>query len=243
MKLSERLERVAGMVTEGNRLADVGTDHGYIPIWLIRQKRIPSAIAMDIHEGPLMRAKSHIQEAGLEAYIETRPSDGLAALLPGETDTVLIAGMGGILTEAILNRGRDVLSAVQELVLQPQSEIAGVRQWLERNGWRIVCEDTVKENGKYYFLMKAVPGREEDYTISEYRYGRLKYQRSLPVLEEYLRKRIKVNQETVLGLPKREDQRIWAREEFLQRDIRILEEALKECTALQKTRFGQHLGE
>lgn len=235
MKLSKRLERLAGMVTEGNRLADVGTDHGYVPICLCEQGKIPSAIAMDISEGPLSRARAHIQEAGLTQYIETRRSDGLTALREGEVDTVLIAGMGGMLMERILYEGRALLSEVRELILQPQSELAGIRQWLERNGWRLVCEDVVYEDGKYYFPMRAVQGKEADfYTIAEYRYGRLKYQQSLPVLEQYLKKRLEVNRDIFDKLPRNGKERTEVREWIVKRDIRFLEEALEGCIGLQK---------
>ncbi len=96
MQLSNRLLAVAGMVTEGNTVADVGCDHGYIPIYLIQQKKIPCAIAMDIRRGPLSRAEAHIEENGLREYIQTRLSDGVQALKPGEADTLIIAGMGEV---------------------------------------------------------------------------------------------------------------------------------------------------
>ncbi|MCI8745222.1 MAG: SAM-dependent methyltransferase [Lachnospiraceae bacterium] len=234
MKLSERLERLAKMVSPGNRLVDVGTDHGYVPISLCEGKQIPSAIAMDINEGPLLRAKSHIEEAGLTGYIQTRLSDGLAALKAGEGDTVLIAGMGGILMEKILHEGRETLSSVRELILQPQSDIAGVRQWLDRNEWQIVCEDIVMEEGKYYPMMKAVQGRGRSYTLPEFRYGRADLQQSLPVQEEYLRKQLQAHEKILERLPKEGKERTLAREYFVQRDIRILKEALKACVLEQQ---------
>lgn len=141
MNISRRLNRLAELVTEGSRLADVGTDHGYVPLCLCREKKIPSAIAMDINEGPLKRAKSHIADAGLENYIETRLSDGLHELRGGEADTVLIAGMGGALMVRILTEGTRALMGVRELVLQPQSEIDEVRRWLCTHGWHIMKED------------------------------------------------------------------------------------------------------
>ncbi|MDE7059206.1 MAG: class I SAM-dependent methyltransferase, partial [Lachnospiraceae bacterium] len=103
MQLSKRMQRLASLVTEENRLADIGTDHGYIPIYLIQQKKIQSALAMDINSGPLSRAKEHIEASGLTTYIETRLSDGLCKLEADEADTVLIAGMGGMLMVSILN--------------------------------------------------------------------------------------------------------------------------------------------
>ena len=87
MQLSLRLSAIADLVTEGNRLVDVGCDHGYLPVYLIQQKKIPSAIAMDVRKGPLSRAQEHIRQYGLEEYIQTRLSDGLEGLKAGEGDT------------------------------------------------------------------------------------------------------------------------------------------------------------
>ena len=117
MQLSKRLQAVARLVTPGSRLADVGTDHGYVPIWLFEQGQILSAIAMDLRNGPLERAREHIQMHGLDAHIETRLSDGLDKLLPGEADSIVIAGMGGMLVVKILSQGQKVLSSVKAPVL------------------------------------------------------------------------------------------------------------------------------
>ena len=105
MELSKRLRMNASFVTPGNRLADVGTDHGYIPIALVQTGKVSRAIAMDINKGPLERAALHIREQHLEDRITTRLSDGMTALKEGEADTVLIAGMGGALTVHILEGG------------------------------------------------------------------------------------------------------------------------------------------
>jgi len=214
------------MVTEGNRLADVGTDHGYVPICLCEEKRIPSAIAMDINKGPLLRADEHIRSAGLSAYIETRLSDGLAALKCGEADTVLIAGMGGPLTVRILTEGQEALFGVQELVLQPQSEIAGVRRWLCGNGWKIVREDIVVEDGKFYPMFRAVPGESEAYSGDEYRYGRLELQYSPEILKEFLSKSIRVQTQIYEALPKSEESRIVLRRREVELELESLKKVL-----------------
>ena len=147
MQLSKRLSAVAGFVTPGNRLADVGTDHGYVPIYLVETKKIPSAIAMDINEGPLLRAQQHIRDAGLGEYIQTRRSDGADALRPGEADTLILAGMGGPLMERILTQGRLVLEDCREFILQPQSEIREFRKYLQMNGRRM--ESFIRYCGPY----------------------------------------------------------------------------------------------
>ena len=133
-----RLRAIAGMVTKGNRLADVGCDHGYLSIWLVSEKTVPSAIAMDVRPGPLSRARENITRYGLEDYIETRLSDGLAKLEPGEGDTLVIAGMGGPLMERILKDGAKVREGFQELILQPQSDLPHFRHFLSEIGWEIV---------------------------------------------------------------------------------------------------------
>lgn len=150
------------MVTSGGVLADIGTDHGYVPIFLVQKGRIKSAIAMDINKGPLSRAKENIAAANLQEYIQTRLSDGVEALQKGEADSILIAGMGGELVLHILEQGDKVCTAASELILQPQSDIRKVREYLRGHQYRIVDEDMVFEEGKYYPMMRAVRAEQDD---------------------------------------------------------------------------------
>ncbi len=156
IKLSKRMKAVAAMVTSGGVLADVGTDHGYIPIALIQRQKIKSAIAMDINKGPLARAQDNIASARLGDYIQTRLSDGVAALGEGEADSILIAGMGGELVIHILSEGEKVCKAASELILQPQSDIRKVREYLRLHHYKIVDEDMICEDGKYYPMMRVI---------------------------------------------------------------------------------------
>ena len=156
MKLSKRLEMVASFVKEGSNLADIGTDHGYIPIALAERGQVKRAIAMDVRSGPLERAKEHIKLHRLEDRIETRLSDGTKMLEPGEADTVVISGMGGDLVIHILEEGRFLWDSVSQWVLSPQSELDKVRRFLEGNGFVTVREDMVEEDGKYYTVMDVV---------------------------------------------------------------------------------------
>lgn len=195
VKISNRLTTAAALVTQGYTLADVGTDHGYIPIYLLQQEKIPSAIAMDINEGPLERAKEHIALYGLQAYIQTRLSDGVAALKPGEVEAVLIAGMGGGLVMHILKDGEKVCQSAKELILQPQSEIEHVREFLREKGYTILAEDMVYEDGKFYPMMKVqYQGENENaqkasevLKLSDL-YGGLLLQNRHPVLKTFLEK-------------------------------------------------------
>ncbi|MCM1256920.1 MAG: class I SAM-dependent methyltransferase [Roseburia sp.] len=189
LKMSKRLTLLSQMVTEGNVLADVGTDHGYIPIYLVRQGKIPKAIAMDIGQGPLFRAREHIAEYNLGGYIQTRLSDGVTSLGAGEADTILIAGMGGSLILHILTEGINVIESAKELILQPQSEIEKVREYLFRTGYKITEENMLSEDGKYYQMFSCKPKSDStpmDVDPVFCRYGEILLTQNHPVLREYL---------------------------------------------------------
>ncbi len=157
MELSGRLQAVASLVTAGHRVVDIGTDHAYIPIYLVRKGLADSAIAMDINEGPLKRAKEHVKESGMEGKIGLRLSDGFEKLRPSEADTAVLAGMGGPLMIRLLKEYPETVLSLQELILQPQSEIAKVRAFLLEEGFFFLREDMVKDDGKYYPMMKVSP--------------------------------------------------------------------------------------
>ena len=198
MQLSQRLSSVASMVTAGNCLADVGTDHGYVPIYLYERQMIPRAIAMDINKGPLERARLHIAEYGYQNAIETRLSDGMAALKPGEADSVVIAGMGGPLMVKILSAYPEVTASLKELILQPQSEISEVRVWLYEQGYEIVEEHMVFEDGKYYPMFKAVKNPNVDkMTDLEYKYGKLSVLKEKDVLKAFIVREL-ANKQSIL---------------------------------------------
>ena len=226
LQISRRLKAVAALVSPGLVLADVGCDHGYIPIYLIQKGQIPRAIAMDINQGPLLRAREHIREWGLETYIETRLSDGLKALEPGEAQCLVIAGMGGPLMERILTQGAPVLKDMKELILQPQSEIGHFRQFLAENGYRIIEEDMVEEEKKYYPMMKAVQGSMNYTKKAEYLYGKKLLEKRHPVLREFLEKEDRASRELLKKLTQVETSSAEKRKEELQEEIRDREEAL-----------------
>lgn len=161
MHLSKRLLAVCNMLKEGKVAADVGTDHGYSAIYLVQEHICERAIAMDVRKGPLGRAQENVRKYNLEDRIETRLSDGLDALKPGEADCMIAAGMGGPLMIHILDEGRAIVPEMKECILQPQSEIAMVRKYVWEHGFSIEEEQMVLEEGKFYPIMRVVPGRKQ----------------------------------------------------------------------------------
>ena len=204
MELSKRLYAVSALVSDGMIVADVGTDHGYIPIYLAESGRIPSAIAMDINHGPLERAEAHIRMYHLEKKIQTRLSDGVKSLTPGECDCVVAAGMGGALIIKIMEEGEAVFKNLKEFILQPQSEIAKVRQYLCEHQYRIIKEDMVLEDGKFYPMMKVVNQESETYDITELQYGKLLLKEQNSVLKLFLEKEQKTKERILEKLSEEE---------------------------------------
>lgn len=186
MKLSRRLETVISFVPARSRVADVGTDHGYVPIRLIEDGIAEHAIAMDVREGPLLRAKEHIAQYEMEDRIETRISDGLAGLKPGEADAVILAGMGGELMLQILRDGSHVREQISCFVLSPQSELELFRRGLEELGLVIRREAMVYEDGKYYTVMAAENGRMHYEQSFRYRYGDCLIRQKSETLKRFL---------------------------------------------------------
>lgn len=228
IELSKRLGAVADMVTPGMRLADVGTDHGYIPIYLVSEGVIPSAIAMDINKGPLSKAKEHIEEMGLSGKIETRLSDGLAAVTSEEVDSMITAGMGGGLVIHILSEEKETVDGLKEFILQPQSEISKVRSYLCENGYRIVKENMVYEEGKYYPMMKVVKGEKEAYSQEELEYGKCLLEEKHPVLKQFLKWELTHQEEILSALKKQESQRTKERTAQVEKRIEEIKRILKE---------------
>ena len=157
INLTPRLLKTAELITPCKKLADVGTDHAYIPVYALQNKLAETVVACDINKGPLERANEHIRANGLTEQITTRLSNGLEAIHDGEVDSIVIAGMGGELVIHILTAGETVCRSAKELILQPQSEVSKVREYVRNTGYKIVDEDMILEDGKYYPMFRCVP--------------------------------------------------------------------------------------
>ena len=173
MQLSKRLKSAAAYVSKGNVTADVGCDHAYTSIYLVNNNIAPHVYAMDVNEGPIIRARKNVSDHGLDDKITVIRSDGLKeAKAEYGIQTVLISGMGGNLIIDILKAADLVNKQYDELVLQPQSDVARVRHYLHEMNYCIKSENMVYEDEKYYVIIKAAPGNEAYENEWEYEYGK-----------------------------------------------------------------------
>ncbi len=190
-QLPKRLETIIERMPDAGCLADIGCDHAYVAIEAVRRGRAARALACDVRKGPLQQAAEHILCAGLAGKIETRLSDGLEKVAPGEADTVVVAGMGGPLMERIL-QGR--LGDFAHFVLSPQSEIPHFRRFLLAEGMQIDEETMLIDEGKYYVILnvsKRADATSSDsmyVTEEDFLYGGRLLRRLDPVLKSFLEK-------------------------------------------------------
>lgn len=201
MELSPRLLKIASLIPKGESLADVGTDHGYIPLYLFKNNIISHAVAMDVNPMPLKRAEDNICSAGYGDKCEFRLSDGLDKLSEGEVTSIVIAGMGGLLMMDIISRGRSVINNDTKLFLQPMIAAPELRLFLFENGFTIENEYLVQEENKFYNIICARRGVSE-YNDEDIYIGRNTQKNSPDVFEEYIKYKHRVCTNIIEGIKK-----------------------------------------
>lgn len=233
VEISDRMKALTKLVTPGLVVCDIGCDHGFVSIYLVQSGIASRVFAMDVRSGPLSGAQEHIQQYGLEKQIETRLSDGLTKLSAGEAEAMVCAGMGGPLMIKILEEGSVQARAMKELILQPQSEIAQFRKYLRTHGYHIIKEDMVLEDGKYYPMMKVIPGAVDAVSESNPkqqifdRFGQYLLEHKHPVLKQYLEHSRDATETLMVKLKEQQGERALAR-------LPELETMLEQiCTALR----------
>ncbi len=161
IKLSQRLQAIADLVPAGAKVADIGTDHGFLPCYLAQSGKAELVIACDVNAQPLALAQKNITDYNVGDKVSTRLGNGLAVLKPGEVDTVTIAGMGGALMIDILDASPMVVYRLKRIVLQPNVGAEAVRIWAEKNRWQIVAEDLIRENDIFSVIIVLEQGRSD----------------------------------------------------------------------------------
>ncbi|WP_026476330.1 tRNA (adenine(22)-N(1))-methyltransferase [Alkaliphilus transvaalensis] len=191
VKLTPRLEKIACLVKEGSRVADIGTDHGYIPLYLLENKISTFVIASDVNQKPLESAEGNIKDFGYENQVETRLGSGLETLKVGEVDTVIIAGMGGLLIADLLKASPDVVSNINTFILQPMQAQEELRRYLIENGYSIKEDLLVKEDHRIYEIIVVEKGKQLVDKEIFYMVGFHLKDNPLPLAEEFIERKIK----------------------------------------------------
>lgn len=222
LSLQPRLRRLAELVPQGARLADVGTDHGYIPVFLLRAGRIRSAVASDIGREPLEHARRTAAAYGLADRVAFRLCDGLAGIGPEEADCVLIAGMGGETIAAILAGAPWLRQGGQRLLLQPMTRQELLRAWLTEHGFRLTEEHLVRDKGTIYNIFCAEAGPAGALSEAE-RFGGVGLEGE-PLYGEYLTGQIRKLRQAAAGLRRAKDGAAAERAAAMERTAALLEE-------------------
>lgn len=187
MILSDRLKTLAEFLPECCCLADIGTDHGYIPIYAVENKICQTAIASDIKKGPVKIAAKNIKTYGFEGKIETRLGPGLATIKKDECDVIVISGMGGNLISEIIDNDIIKARSARFLILQPVQYPEELRKYLLHNNFTIVDETMANEGSKYYPIIKVVSGPSSTYTKEVFYYtGKIMIDNKHPILYKYI---------------------------------------------------------
>lgn len=218
IQLTPRLRVAADLVSAGARLADVGTDHAYLPAALILEGKIPFAIAADLRQGPLARARETVRQAGLEGKVAFRLCDGLSGIRPREVDAVAVAGMGGETIASILGAAPWIREGVP-LILQPMSSMPDLRKWLWENGFAIQEERLAREGGALYTALSVRAGEMPPLSPAELWAGR---NQNVPLRGEWLELWIARTRRALEGMARSREEADSGRGIFLRR--RALEE-------------------
>ncbi|MCR2044933.1 tRNA (adenine(22)-N(1))-methyltransferase [Anaerosalibacter massiliensis] len=225
MKLSLRLITIKNFVKENSIVADIGTDHGYIPGYLIENNISKKVIATDISKGSLDKAIEYIEKIGYKEYIDTRLGNGLEVLKPYEVDTIIIAGMGGLLIKDIIEKDLEITKTINNFIFQPMGAAEELRKYLYENNFKIIDEKIIKEDGKYYEIIYVSRGK--DYIEDEiyYEISKKLLDKKDPVLREFIEFKINKTEEILKELEKTHTEKTAKRKEDLSSRLKKYKEA------------------
>lgn len=215
IRIGNRLLKIASMAGKCDKPADIGTDHAYIPIYMIQSGMCGTAVATDIKEGPLQKARKNIEEYKLSEKIELRRGDGLKPIGENECDIFIIAGIGGVVIAEILKASIEKAKKARALVLQPAYYDEVLREFLFENGFRIEKEVLAKDEGRIYAVIRAYYDgicRSDDDLY--YHIGRALFEGRDPLLDEFLQRRIRIQTRIVDGMKMSEkiDEQVYIKE-------------------------------
>ncbi|MFR7935864.1 MAG: tRNA (adenine(22)-N(1))-methyltransferase [Clostridium perfringens] len=225
MELSKRLKRIAEHVDKCESVADIGTDHGYIPIYLVKEGICEKAIASDINKGPIEKAKVNVAFEGVSNKVKCLLGPGLNPLKVGEVNGVILAGMGGNLTRDILLADMEKVKKYDFIILQPAQNPEVLREFLYKNDYEIIDEDLIKDEGRFYELFKVKYNENSEKLVFEdeleYEVSPLLREKNHPLFKEFIEE--KINRcETILSFIKEDTEAAKKRKSDLEEKINKL---------------------
>ncbi|HII4468827.1 TPA: tRNA (adenine(22)-N(1))-methyltransferase [Clostridium perfringens] len=225
MELSKRLKRIAEHVDKCESVADIGTDHGYIPIYLVKEGICEKAIASDINKGPIEKAKVNVAFEGVSNKVKCLLGPGLNPLKVGEVNGVILAGMGGNLTRDILLADMDKVKKYDFIILQPAQNPEVLREFLYKNDYEIIDEDLIKDEGRFYELFKVKYNENSEKLVFEdelyYEVSPLLREKNHSLFKEFIEE--KINRcETILSFIKEDTEAAKKRKSDLEEKINKL---------------------
>ena len=228
MKLTDRLLKIASLVDNGKRIADIGTDHGYIPVYLLNQNKIQYAILGDVNKGPLENARKEVTRNKLQDKVDLRLGSGIEVLKENEVDEIIIAGMGGMLINNLLKANEKVAHTTEKLILQPMQAPEELRMFLYQNGYKILDEHLVREEHRLYEIIVCKYEGLEPQEIDPiyYEIGLKLIENNDPLLNDFIENKIRINQNVLKKLEGKEAQGIEDKRAALNKKIDALNDLL-----------------
>ena len=228
MKLTDRLLKIASLVDKDKRLADIGTDHGYIPVYLLKKNTIQYAILGDVNKGPLDNAKKEVMRNNLIDKVDLRLGSGIEVLKPNEVDEIIIAGMGGMLINDILKANEAVAHTTEKLILQPMQAPEELRMFLYKNGYKIIDEHLVREEHRLYEIIecKYEGLKEQDIEPIYYEIGQKLIEKQDPLLKDFIENKIRINENILRKLDGKDGDAVSHRKSIINKKIEELNNLL-----------------
>lgn len=232
LKLTPRLQAMAELIPPGSIVADIGTDHAYLPVYLVLNKISRWVVAVDLNQAPLQQAKETVVAFNCLQEVDLRLGNGLHAIKEADKiDTVVIAGLGGKSIAAILRDGRHLLKGVQQLILQPMSEEGDLRLFLARNGFALAHETLAREGRRIYEIILAKAGQEQETDLFRLSFGPRLLEQKPPLLSVFLEEKIRKLKIIYHSLQRAEKDDVSLKLQEVEREIYCLEEVLTDVAA------------
>lgn len=231
LNLSDRLRKIANFVKKDTSVLDVGTDHGYVPIYLVENNISKNVIASDISSDSLNKTVEIVKKKSLEEFIDARVGDGLQVIEPFEVNGAIMAGMGGVLIEKILKNNEKITDSIDYFIFQPMIASKELRKYLIENNFTIIDEELSKDGDKFYEIMLVEKGKESLKEDIYYEISEKLIHKNHPLLKEFIENKIRLSQFVINSLKDKKSDRSLERLNQVEEQVKEYMEVLKRVEA------------